>query len=256
MNLVRKTRARLASAVITVLLLLAAAFMIAPAEWASGATGFQTARFKIEIKGVQKTVQQHTHTAEGQCDLTDISSGSEKIVFKTRPIVITASHAPGQFNPYLLARATPQGIPATATATVSRSYTPRIRLATDPECGRNGGGSVEIHPDCGTRTVGAWRLDLEYDQQRKNGVFLAADEGPDLFAECPAAGDMLAFPFLDTTTTAGKTITAQVSQDELFDPGIGKWVAIAKGSRRYDAPDYWAKATVEWDVSFTRLKGP
>jgi hypothetical protein len=253
MNLVRKTRARVASIAIWIAILIVGAFMIFPSEWASGATatGFQTARFKVEIKGVQKTVQQHTHLAEEECDLTDISSGSEKIVFRTKPIVITASHVPGQFNPYLLARATPQGIPATAK--ITRSYTPRITMPSDPECGRNGGGSVELKPDCGTRTVGVWRLDLEYDEQRKNGVFLAADEGDDPFTNCPVAGDMLAFPFLDTTTTGGKTITAQVSQDELFDPGIGKWIAIAKGSRRYDAQDYWAKATVEWDVSFTRL---
>jgi hypothetical protein len=227
--------------------------MVFPSGGASGATPtrFQEARFRIEIKGVQKTVQQHTHLAEETCDLTDISSGSERVVFRTRPIVITALHAPGEFNPSLLASATPQGIPATAT--VTRSYTPRITLPGDPECGQNGGGSAETKPDCGTRKVGDWRLDLEYDEEQKNGVFLAADEGPDLFAECPPAGGMLAFPFLDTTTTSGKTITAQISQDELFDAGIGKWVAIAKGSRRYEGQGYWAKATVEWDVSFTRI---
>jgi hypothetical protein len=232
--------------------ILAGAFLLwFEAGPAAAFTKPQEARFKVEVKGVQQMYSQHTHDAEGQCDFSDYSSGSEKIVFKTKPIVITAFHAPGEFNPSLFSKAAPNGLPATAT--VTRNFTPRITPSSDPECNENGGGGEQgAGPDCGTKKVSLWHLDLGYDEETKNQLFLYGGNDEDVFHNCPGAGD-LAFPWVLSEASGGKPIRAQVSQDELFDPSIGKWIALASGTRRYDETDFWAKTTVHWDVSFTRL---
>jgi hypothetical protein len=241
-------------AILTVVLGLLALLVPFAADAAAAGRGFEPQKFKVEIKGVQKMVQQRTHAAEGECDVSDFSSGSEKIVFKTKPIVILAAHAPGQFNPFLLSKSeVGGGIPATAR--ITRSYTPRISSPEGgPKCGENGGGSEgeELKPDCGTRTVTPWILRFDYSEEHHDKVKLGADEGEDPFEDCPGAGT-LSFPFLLDEDSNEQGIYAELSQDELFDKSIGKWITIGKGSRKYQGDDYWSKATVEWDASFTRI---
>lgn len=211
------------------------------------------AHFKVEIKGVQQMYSQHTHEAEGPCDIDDFSSGSEKLVFKTKPVVITSVHVPGVFNPSFVAASTPEGIPATAT--VTRNYTTRISGGTGPGCGENDGdGSGEgLKPDCGTKTVTPFRLDLDYSEDEKSKLTLLGGLDEDPFHECPGVGG-LSFPDLIVESTSGRLIAADVSQDQLFDPAFGKWIALAGGSRKITEKDWWAKSTIHWDVSFTRLK--
>ncbi len=220
---------------------------------AAAAPRFQSARFKVEIKGVQQMYSQHTHDAAFACDSNDYSSGSEKLVFKTKPVVITAYHSTGLFNPEFLAKGLPDGIPGTAT--VTRNYTPRLSGGDGPGCGENGGGEgEEAKPDCGTKTVSPFHLDLEYDTEKKSALTLLGGIDEDPFKDCPGAGD-LSFPNLIVEKSNGKEIYADVSQDQLFDPEFGKWIALASGSRRVDQTDFWAKSTIHWDVSFTRLGG-
>lgn len=74
----------------------------APAGAATYGNGFQVAKFKVEIKGWQNLVQHNTREAENECDVSDHSFGHERVSFETtKPIYITATHMPGEFNPLL-----------------------------------------------------------------------------------------------------------------------------------------------------------
>ncbi|MGN6815931.1 MAG: hypothetical protein ACTHK3_07585 [Solirubrobacterales bacterium] len=227
----------------------------APAGAASYGNGFEVARFKIEIKGYQNMTQHHTHEASGECDVSDHSFGRERVTFHTtKPIYITATHMPGEFNPQLFGG--PQlGIPTAAK--VERSFTPVIGLPTG-SCGEFGGadpGSEEIKPDCGTKRIKPWRLELQYAREKKNALLLSGNGEQDPYVDCPGASTM-GFPWLvvEGSGYKGKYIYADLSQDELFHPQFRKWISIADGSAKNVGSDYWTKTDVHWEVSFTRLK--
>lgn len=208
---------------------------------------------EVEVKGVQTTVQQHTKEAADECDYSDFSSGSEEVVFRTtKPTYVTATYMPGLDNPEFLA-GRQLGIPTKAR--VKRSWTPRVHGPAIP-CEENGGG-VEIVelPDCGTKTVRAYEVRLQYARQGEPGLMLSGNGDQDPFERCPSASTM-GFPWLLTENQKPRDwIVADLSQKELFDPGFRKWISIAEGEQRSDGDGHWAKTHIRWEVSFTRLKG-
>ena len=231
----------------------AALALSAPARADSYGNGFKLSKFKVEVKGWQKMVQQNSHLAEDECDGDDFSSGSETLSFRTtKPIVINAYYSPGQDNPEFFA-GRQLGIPTKAT--VTRSYTPR-RTTTFPEgCGANGGGVDEVtQADCGTKRVSPFQVNLQYARSKKNGLLLSSESSiEDPFMNCPGAG-IQNFPWLIVEDSKGRYITADLSQKELFDPKFQKWISIAQGTYKSRSSRGWAKTTVRWEVSFTRLK--
>jgi hypothetical protein len=229
--------------------------LAAPAGAATNGNGFEVARFKIEIKGYQTMVQKYTREAENECDISDHSYGKERVDFHTtKPIYITATHMPGEFNPQLFGG--PQlGIPTIAK--VQRSFTPVIGRPAKA-CEENGGaepGAEEVKPDCGTKTIKPWRLNLQYAREKKNALLLSGNGDQDPYVDCPGASTM-GFPWLvvEGSGNKGKYIYADLSQDELFHPKFRKWISIADGSAKNSSGTYWIKTHVHWEVSFTRLK--
>lgn len=226
-----------------------------PAGASSYANGFQEARFKIEIKGYQNAVWHDTKEAANECDTSDHSFGRERVVFETtKPIYITAIHSPGEANPQFFGG--PQlGIPTVAK--VQRSFTPVIGLPAVP-CQENGGsdpGAEEVKPDCGSRTVKPWRLNLQYAREKKSALLLSGNGEQDPYLDCP--GDSVdGFPWLlvEKSGHAGNYIYADLSQNELFDPKFQKWISIANGTAKNSGATWWSKTDVHWEVSFTRLK--
>lgn len=249
----RQTRMETA-VVAAVAALIAALALTAPAARAeSPVKGFKTATFKVEVKGWQKMVQQHTRAAVDECDYSDFSSGSEEVVFATtKPVYLTATYAPGFENPEFFSKTGQLEIPTKAK--VKRSYTPRVHSPAVP-CEDNGGGvETTYQPDCGTKTVQPYGVRLQYTRYRKDGLLLSGNGDDDPFERCPGAGTM-GFPWLLTDTVRpGNYIYADLSQAELFDPEFRKWISIADGSRRSDETNYWTKTQIHWEVSFTRLR--
>jgi hypothetical protein len=225
----------------------------APAGAASYGNGFQIAKFKVEIKGWQNTVQHRSHEAADECDVSDHSFGRERVTFETtKPAYITATHMKGEFNPQLFGG--PQlGIPTRAK--VQRSYTPVIAQPAIP-CEENGGGAEATKPDCGTRIVKQWRLNLQFGREKRDGLLLSGNGDQDPYLNCPSSG-VASFPWLlvEGSGHKGKYIYADLSQDELFDPKFQKWISIANGSATDSGGESWTKTDVHWEVSFTRLKG-
>ena len=230
----------------------AALALSSPAEAATYGNGFKLSKFKVEVKGWQTMVQQFTHASENECDPAIYSSGSEKLAFRTtKPIVVTASYMKGLENPTFLAG---RRLSIPVKATLKRSYTPRVSMPGPAEnCGDNGGGvETTSQPDCGTRPAKKFSVGLEYSDRRRGALVLIGSDGADPFERCP--GNHLGFPSLLTETKGGAPVFAELTQDELFDPRFRKWISIATGSRKEQDPDYWTKATIRWEVSFTRLK--
>lgn len=232
----------------------AVAAVAAPAGATTYGNGYQLARFKVEVKGWQTMVQQHTHPAEAPCDVEDFSSGSEKVSFSSKPIVVNASYYPGQENPEFFSGKS-LGIPTKAT--VKRSYTPRITPPPNPngECGDNGGGvETKWQSDCGTKVVKPYPVKLEYVKDKPHSLLMLITETTkDPFEECPASANG-SFPYLITLNSKEDFIGADLSQKELFDPHFQKWISIARGTHKVSLGDYWCKTTLHWEVSFTRLK--
>jgi hypothetical protein len=248
----RRTDKVVALAIGTCAALMGVLALAAPAGATTYGNGFQLARFKVEIKGYQNMVQHRTHEAENECDVSDHSFGRERVTFETsKPIYITASHMPGEFNPQLFG-GSQLGIPARAK--VQRSYTPAITPPAVP-CEENGGGAEPTQPDCGTRIVKQWRLNLQFGTEKKDGLMLSGNGDQDPYLNCPGSG-VSSFPWLLTEGSGyrGKFIFADLSQDELFDPKFQKWISIAEGTAKDSGSGWWSKTDVHWEVSFTRLK--
>lgn len=242
--------------VVTALALcLAVAIFAALAGRADAATpgnGFQAAKFKIEIEGTQNSVWHRAVEAPDECSTSDHSFGREKTTFHTtKPIYITATHMPGEFNPQMFST-TALGIPATAK--VQRSFTPVI---TGPAkvCEENGGGAEVTPPDCGTKTVSKWKVNLEYAREKKDALLLSGVSEGDPYTNCPGNG-IDGFPWLvvEGSGHQGKYIYAEVTQDELFDPKFQKWIAIGHGSAKDSGSGWWSKTEITYSISFTRLK--
>lgn len=228
--------------------------LTAPANAGTYTGGFKMSKFKVEVKGWQKMVQQHSHQSENECDGDDFTSGSETVNFKSmKPVVVTAYYSPGLDNPEFFA-GKQLGIPTKAK--ITRSYTPRRPTSFPIHCGANGGGVDNVTlPDCGTKTVNPFKVNLQYAREKRNGLLLSSESTTgDPYEQCAGAG-IASFPWLIVEDSKGKYIHAELSQAELFDPKFGKWISIAEGTRKTYGRDSWVKTTVHWEVSFTRLKG-
>jgi hypothetical protein len=230
----------------------AVAAFAAKSDAATSGNGFQVAKFKIEVEGTQTSIYHHTVEAENECDVSDHSFGREKVRFHTtKPIYVTATHMPGEFNPQMLATGQ-LGIPTTAK--VQRSYTPVITGPAIP-CEENGGGAEVTKPDCGTKTIKPWTLELQYAREKKNALLLSGSGEGDPYENCPSDG-VAGFPWLlvEGSGHQGKYIYAEVTQDELFDPHFQKWIAIGHGSAKDSGSTWWSKTEITYSISFTRLK--
>lgn len=228
----------------------AALALAAPA----GASNYRIAKFKVELKGWQKAVHQHTHESQSPCDPDDYSSGSETVRFRSKPVVVMATRYPGQDNPQFFATRY-VGVPTVAS--VSRSFTPRLSNPRSGECGEYGSGiEIPTNPDCGSKTVRPFPVNLVWGVGRRDQDKLVLNSGSsdDPFRGCPGIGGG-GFPTLIAFDARDEYIGAQISQAELFDPRFRKWISIANGSRRVRERDHWYRTTIHWEVSFTRLRG-
>ncbi len=229
--------------------------LAAPSKAASYGNGFQIAKFKVEVDGYANTTWHRNYEAATECDVSDHSFGRERLRFEsTKPIYLTATHLPGEFNPMLFASNARLGIPSKAR--IQRSFTPAI-AAPAQDCTGAGGGAEATPPDCGTKVVKPWLLEMEFSEKKKDGLQLHSNgsiESP--YENCPGAG--FTFPYLldeQGTREAHRPLYADLSQDELFDPKFRKWITIGNGTWKEADATWWAKTEVHWALSFTRLGG-
>lgn len=214
--------------------------------------GFQMAKFKIEIEGEQTTTWHKAVEAADECSTSDHSFGREKLNFELKePIYITATHMPGEFNPQMFGGTQ---IEFPAVAKVERHYTPVIS-GPAKECEDNGGGAEVTPPDCGTKNIKNWAVDLQYAREKKNALLLSGSSSvEDPYVNCPGSS-LATFPWLivEKSGNKGKYIYAEVTQDELFDPKFQKWIAIGHGTAKDHGNGWFAKTDITYSISFKRL---
>ncbi|MGD9736881.1 MAG: hypothetical protein AB7V58_14945 [Solirubrobacterales bacterium] len=215
-------------------------------------SNFKIAEFKIEIEGEQKTTWHRTLDAPDECSTGDHSFGREILHFETKqPIYLTATHMPGEFNPMMFS--TKGQIEFPTIAKVERNFTPLIS-GPARQCEDNGGGAEVTPPDCGTKTVKNWAVNLQYAQKKKNALLLSGKSMEDPYVNCP--GDSLdTFPWLivERSGHRGNYIYAEVTQDELFDPNFQKWIAIGHGVAKDSTKTEWSSTEITYSISFKRI---
>ena len=228
--------------------------LAADAAPAPSIKGFQMARFKVEIEGHSTKFWRSMLKPETECDTTDNSYGNERLTFSTKkPFVITATHFPDELNPQIFSGRSTLGAPVVVR--VRRSYTPDV-LPPARICGDNGGGAEPVRPDCGTRTIRNWHVEIEFSEEKRNGLQLHGDDSArDPYENCPSAP--WSFPNLVDIVNARtqEPLYADLSPDDLFDPKLEKWITIGNGSYAEDTGSLSALTRIHWTVSFTRLKG-
>ncbi|HVY97436.1 MAG TPA: hypothetical protein VHA54_10810 [Solirubrobacterales bacterium] len=237
---------------------LAAALTIALAAVAGPAaaanSGFETARFKVEVEGSSTTTWKSELEADSECDTSDHSYGRERFTFATKkPFVIVATPMPGEVNPLIFAGHSALGVPVEAR--VQRSYTPVVSPPARV-CGDNGGGAEPVRPDCGSRRIPNWHVQIEFSDEKRNGLQLHGDSSVKVpYEHC--VGTLYNFPFLLDTVNprTDEPLFADLSPDDLFNPGLQKWITIGDGEFKNDDPSLKSRTHVHWTVSFTRLKG-
>jgi hypothetical protein len=221
--------------------------------------GYKAATFLVEVEGTQNAEMHLSREPEGPCGTSDHSLGREHLKFHTKhPVKITAFDTPGGgFNPEFF---TGKRLSIPTVATLSRSFTPLIQSFRSPECEEDNGGAdpgvEETKPDCGTRHVN-FPVQLQYSRTKNDGLLLSSGTTDEtVFKECPQTASVESFPWLlvEKGTSLGDYITAELSQKDLFDPHFRKWISLAEGSKKVTRAGEWHKTSIQWSVSFTRLK--
>jgi hypothetical protein len=210
----------------------------------------QQQRFRVEVKGVQKTVWRSWDDEGGRCEPASSSNGFETNRFRTRPIVLTAT----PFGPSVLMLGTTR-----ARGRVTRqAHFDDVRVPDD--CAVAGGGGGEAPPtpapDCGTRN-GKFLLQVKYEHERVHpGFTITGAAGASPFTHCATAGT--SFPGLVAYTTKGRLIMAELRPRDLLDRRIGKHIVVASGTYRQDG-DYGLShhriaVSIRWEISLRRVK--
>lgn len=240
------TRIQLAIAALLALGLLA---FSAASAGAAGKGGYAQANFKAEIKGVQTYVSEYHHASTDRCDSAIDSVENEKVKFVSKkPILLTATRIPEVKGLVLTSGEKSLRFPTKAKITRSNSHS-ASQLPSD--CGDNGGGAPVTPPDCGQRTVGNWKLGVDY--YKRSRLELTPDDsdaGTDLYANCGSGR----FPLLLPAEVFGKGSSADLPENEVFDEKLGKIITIGDGSEFLAYPDGYSDTKLRWELSITRIK--
>ena len=239
------TKIQLALAALLALGLLA--FSASSASAAKG--GYDQANFKAEIKGVQTYHDEYHKASTGPCDPQIDSVENEKVKFKSKkPVLFTATRIPEVKGLVLTSGDKPLRFPVKATVNRSHSHS-ATPLPLD--CGGNGGGATPTPPDCGRRTVGSWKLGVDYyKRSRLELIPEDYDQGTDLYVNCGNGY----FPQLLPGTTFGKSTNAELPEDEVFNEKYGKIITIGDGDESIVYPDGFWETKLRWELSITRIK--
>jgi hypothetical protein len=217
---------------------------------------FFLAHFKASIRGEQKTTWTEHHVANpsaNPCDYADINgSGSQVVTFKSRTVNVVQVVGSGNGKAgFLPAHGRERhGLPSDLlvvngsrrrfgmlTATV---------VAPNPGCG-GGREQPTESPDCGTKELGNWGLDLAYE--RSNEIALVTGGirplgGPLEFMDCPLEGPD-AFGTLPAETTLPVAM--------LRGRKLRKIIVIGtKAKEKHEADGDWT-TKLHWELTLRRV---
>jgi hypothetical protein len=244
------------------LFLIAAATAALALPGSAGATKFpgknREATFRVSVQGVQTTTWSENHQSTGTlCDSSSHGSGSERIVFSSRPVVIKAWQFMGAGRVVFTRGTKPATLPGRGSVTRNGKLE---RSDVDPRCavgdGDGDGTTAPPASDCGRKVIGSLPLMLGWDPSNSKRIMVVNDSsksGPP-FENCPVSGDAWTtlLRWDDKKGTAGEELPAA----DLFDKRQGKMLVLGKGTvKRSDSSRGSASTTrVQWTLTLTRLR--
>ena len=214
------------------------------------------ATFKVSVKGVQTTTWSENHQSTGaRCDYTSTGSGTERVVFSSRPVVVEAWQVMSAGSVFFVRGSKPATLPG-------RGYVTRHgkseRGPIDPGCAVGDGGDGTAPPppasDCGRKRITSLRLQLGFDpaNRKRINVFNDSSTAAPEFEQCPIAGESWTTILRrdDAHGTAGEELPAV----DLFDERQGKMLVLGKGQVRRTAMDTTSTTRIRWTLTLTRLR--
>lgn len=205
-----------------------------------------TGRFRVELKGVQRTSWTRNWTTTEGCDVTATGSGSETVRFRSKPATIKATWI-GETR--VFTRGTRMAALDLA-ATIARQGREQVGGEI---CSYGDGNARPVVPDCGTRRS-KLTVDLDYATRRSDLLAIRADNDVPLgpFYHCPSGG--VSWPaLLDTHPVSAQVVGAELPVADLFR--YGKNIVIARDRAVQDGNGEQSTTTIRWELSFTRLDG-
>ena len=217
---------------------------------ASAAGGYQQATFKAEVKGTQSYKAEYHHESRNPCDVAIDDVNTETAKFKsTKPLLITFTKVPGMKEPLISAGKKPVMFPTKATVKRAASH---VVGPIAGDCEDNGGGAEPgPGPDCGTKVVAPFNLDVGYFKPEHVELISNQDSDTDPFENCSGGK----FPFLLSGDRFGKRSSAELPTEEVFDEKIGKLITIGKGTEflPYGESNF-EETNIRWELSLTRVQ--
>jgi hypothetical protein len=212
---------------------------------AAPAERYRSARFRVELVGVQRTRWSVERSSTEGCDLRTSGAGGETVRFRARPTTLSARWI-GPTRLLFRGRAL-----ATLDLTAAIARQGSLRSGGE-ECSDGDGGGTPPAPDCGTKK-GRMTVDLGWPVRRSDLIAIRPDlDVPfDPFRACPAGG--LSWPqLLDSQPGSGRLVGAELPIADLFRHG--KNIVIARDRAVTDEAGEKATTTIRWELSFTRLR--
>jgi hypothetical protein len=218
----------------------------APAEAQTG-FGVRTAKYRIQVKGVQTTAWRSEHQiGSGDCEVGHKGEGTEVVRFASEPMFATAASY-GAADPRFQVGKTFGAVLEMPAKLTRRSD---FKLWANPCTDGDGtGGKTPPPPDCGQRNVTV-HAEVKFSDGR-----LLVDEPGDLFVPLPPFQNChvegTAYPELlwrGGKNAVGKPLNAR----KLF--GGPKTREITVGRRDvYQDAEKWHETTIRYTVKLTRI---
>jgi membrane protease YdiL (CAAX protease family) len=242
----RGPRLRTAVATTACLAVVAGAVAVSPAAAKPG-FGFTTAKFRIEVKGVQTTAWRADRPlGSAACDVGWRGEGTEVVRFASKPVVAKAT-AYKSYDPlFSVGKRHGAGLEMPARVTRRSDFKEFANECTD---GDGKEGVTPPAPDCGRRKV---TIDAEVKFERGR---LLVDRSRDPFVPLPPYRNCkvwgTAYPALlwrDGGNAIGKSLSAR----RLFG---GPKVRTITVGRRFDhkSAELWHETTLKYTVTLTRI---
>ena len=209
---------------------------------------FKSAKYRVEVEGVQTTKWQSKHVSQGGCDSNSEGSGTEVVRFKNKgPVVVTM---------YAWNRSTPMFLKGRRTAEfdldsrIARQGSLKHWGGQVCSYGDGTGSDTPPAPDCGVKRSDDMSVELRY-AHRSNLLMLEQSLVPPYgpFYHCPSGG--VSWPSLLDHRTGGKEVGRRLPPRDLLRYGKNVVVVAAKETRTTAESTY--ETTIRYTLSLTRL---
>jgi hypothetical protein len=225
-----------------------ATFAAAPAGAKTPTFGFKTAKFRIEVSGVQTTAWKEDHKAKFDCDYTAKGEATEVIRFASKPLVATATSYSATDPTFRVGKKTFRAEVRMPSKVTRRS---NYQMFPGKVCsyGDGTGGQEKPQPDCGQRNLTIW-AEVRFQYGR-----LLVDDGDDVFVPLPGYRHCIiggtAYPNMlwrGGKNAVGKPLTGR----QLFTGPKVRTITVGRREVNQDE-DSWDETTIKYTVKLTRL---